>query len=73
MRRKEVKDCNWYGGSTANIVVIKDDIVYCASVGDSCCMINNNNNIIWMSEKDLPDNKDEGRRIKKAGGYVVEG
>jgi hypothetical protein len=26
-----------------------------------------------MSEKDLPDDKDEGRRIKKAGGYVVEG
>lgn len=55
MRKKKVDDKNWYGGSTANIVVIKNETIYCGNVGDSCCLISNNNDIIWLNEKDLPD------------------
>jgi serine/threonine protein phosphatase PrpC len=61
-------------GCTANLVMIKDNVIYCANAGDSRAVIcNKDGNAENLSEDHKPDNKIEKDRIYKAGSTVQEG
>ena len=64
-----VKDC----GSTGTIILIDNDTVYCANVGDSKCYYINDNEAIQMTEDHNCKNKDEVEAIKKKGVKVFNG
>lgn len=46
-------------GCTANVVLIRDGIIYCANAGDSRAVICNNGEAENLSEDHKPDNKIE--------------
>lgn len=61
-------------GCTANVVLIKDGVIYCANAGDSRAVIcNNKGEAENLSEDHKPDNKIEKDRIYKAGSSVQDG
>ena len=60
-------------GCTANVVMIKDDVIYCANAGDSRAVICNNGVAEDLSTDHKPDDKKEKDRIYKAGSTVTEG
>lgn len=64
-----VKEC----GSTGTIILIDNDTVYCANVGDSKCYYINDKEAIQMTEDHNCKNKDEVEAIKKKGVKVFNG
>lgn len=60
-------------GCTANVIIICQDVVYCANAGDTRCCIGHNGELVKMSKDHKPDDKEEHKRITEAGGYVAEG
>lgn len=60
-------------GCTANVVMIKDWVIYCANAGDSRAVICNRGVAENLSEDHKPDNKIEWDRIYKAGSTVTDG
>lgn len=62
-------------GSTAIIVVIKDNKLYVANVGDSRALLSRAGKVIPLSVDHKPNREDEKQRIEQAGGNVndVEG
>jgi len=60
-------------GCTANVVMIKGDIIYCANAGDSRAVNCNKGVAENLSEDHKPDDKIEKDRIYKAGSTVTEG
>jgi serine/threonine protein phosphatase PrpC len=60
-------------GCTANVIMIKDGMIYCSNAGDSRAVVCNNGVAENMSEDHKPDNKQEKDRIYKAGSTVTEG
>lgn len=62
-----------FAGCTANVIVIKDDVVYCANAGDTRCCICSNGQLIKMSKDHKPDDDLERQRITDAGGFVSDG
>lgn len=57
-------------GCTANVVMIRDGVIYCANAGDSRAVVCNNGVAENLSEDHKPDNKIEKDRIYKAGSTV---
>ena len=64
-----VKEC----GSTGTIILIDNDIVYCANVGDSKCYIINDKEAIQITEDHNCKNNLEVESIKKKGVKVFNG
>lgn len=61
-------------GSTAVVVVLTPQWVVCANAGDSRSVLcKQGNTPVPMSYDHKPDDDDEERRIKAAGGYVASG
>jgi len=60
-------------GCTANVVMIKDNEIYCANAGDSRCVLASEGKAIDLSEDHKPENEIEKARILKAGSEIVEG
>lgn len=57
-------------GCTANVVMIKDNVIYCANSGDSRAVVCSDGVAENLSEDHKPDNKIEKDRIYKAGSVV---
>lgn len=57
-------------GCTANVVLIKEGVIYCANAGDSRAVICNRGKAENLSEDHKPDDKIERDRIYKAGSTV---
>ena len=72
-KEKEGEDEESMAGCTANVIVIKDKIIYCANAGDTRCCLSNNGKLVRMSKDHKPDNEIEKQRITEAGGFISEG
>jgi len=57
-------------GCTANVILIKNNTLYCANAGDSRCCISNNGKLIKLSKDHKPTDAKERSRIMAAGGAV---
>lgn len=59
-------------GSCANVVMIVNQTIYVANVGDSRCLmsINNGTQIAVLSRDHKPDDEQEKQRIQLAGGKI---
>jgi serine/threonine protein phosphatase PrpC len=60
-------------GCTANVLLIKNGIVYVANAGDSRAVLSKGKLAIELSADHKPDMENEKRRIIKAGGVVEDG
>lgn len=60
-------------GCTANVIMIKGDVIYCANAGDSRAVISNRGIAENLSEDHKPEDKIERDRIYKAGSVITEG
>jgi protein phosphatase 1G len=60
-------------GSTALVILIKNDIIYVANVGDSRCVLSRNGKALSLSYDHKPEDCQERRRIERCGGRVVQG
>lgn len=71
---KKMNSITGLSGSTANLVLILKDMIYCANVGDSRAQILANRQISWelidMSRDHKPTIPEEKQRILKAGGRI---
>lgn len=59
-----------YIGTTATIILIKDNKIYCANVGDSKAFILYNKNYKQISSDHKCSSEEEVERIKKCGGKI---
>ncbi|XP_047998538.1 probable protein phosphatase 2C T23F11.1 [Leguminivora glycinivorella] len=57
-------------GSTAVVVLIKDNTLYCANVGDSRAIASVGGAVEMLSYDHKPNNEEELRRITAGGGWV---
>jgi protein phosphatase 2C family protein 2/3 len=57
-------------GTTAVCVLIVDNVIYCANIGDSRAVASINCECVPLSQDHKPDNPLELKRILAAGGYV---
>ena len=65
----EAENC----GSTGTVVIINNNAVYCANVGDSkCYFINKTNNIIQLSEDHNCNNQKDREELKKKGVLIFQ-
>ena len=61
-------------GTTANVVIVAPQWVVCANAGDSRSVFSKNGNkAVPLSYDHKPDDEEEERRIRAAGGYVAGG
>ena len=60
-------------GSTACVVVVMKDSIYCANSGDSRAVLCRNSQAVELSFDHKPDNDDEQARIESAGHFVEDG
>jgi len=58
-------------GSTATSALVLGKRLYCANVGDSRTMICRNFQPILLSQDHKPNREDESKRIRDAGGFVI--
>lgn len=58
-------------GTTAVCILIVDNIIYCANIGDSRAVASVNCECIPLSHDHKPENPQELKRILNAGGYVL--
>ncbi|CAJ0942558.1 unnamed protein product, partial [Mesorhabditis belari] len=65
---EEMKDDG--SGTTAVVVLVQRDTVYCGNVGDSRAVLSECGKAIPLSYDHKPDNEEEQRRIIAAGGFV---
>jgi serine/threonine protein phosphatase PrpC len=61
-----------YTGSTATLVIISDNKIYCGNVGDSKSYLINNEKVIQISTDHKCTNEEEGIRIKNSGGQIIK-
>ncbi|KAF7287195.1 hypothetical protein GWI33_002016 [Rhynchophorus ferrugineus] len=61
---------NEQSGSTAITVMIKENSLFCANIGDSRAIASVNNKMERLSFDHKPNNTEEYERIIEAGGYV---
>jgi len=57
-------------GSTATLILIDNNIIYCANIGDTTCYYIYNNNINKLSKDHNIKNEKEIVRIKKSNGLI---
>ncbi|CAG9326602.1 unnamed protein product [Blepharisma stoltei] len=60
-------------GCTAVVALIRGNMLYVANAGDSRCVLARNRRAINMSQDHKPELENEFRRIKDAGGSVIDG
>lgn len=61
-------------GCTANVILIIDNLVFCANAGDSrTILITDNGTVLPLSIDHKPDNQIEKSRISAAGGFIIDG
>lgn len=72
-KEKESEDEDSMAGCTANVIIIKDRVIYCANAGDTRCCVSNNGKLVKLSKDHKPDNELEKQRITEAGGFISEG
>jgi serine/threonine protein phosphatase PrpC len=60
-------------GCTAVVVLIKDNVLYVANLGDSRCILSRDNKAFPLSSDHKPGDQTEKQRIERAGGQVVCG
>jgi serine/threonine protein phosphatase PrpC len=60
-------------GCTANVCLVTDTDIYVANAGDSRCIVVNKGKTENMSVDHKPDDEIELKRIKNAGGQVIDG
>ena len=66
---REAENC----GSTGTIVVLDNNFIYCANVGDSKCFyINNKNNAFQLTEDHHCSNQKEREELKKKGIMIFQ-
>ena len=59
-------------GTTACVVLITPDEIYCSNAGDSRGVLNRGGNVVELSYDHKPDNREEEQRINKAKHFVSE-
>ncbi|XP_023035473.1 probable protein phosphatase 2C T23F11.1 isoform X2 [Drosophila willistoni] len=59
-------------GTTAVVVLIKDNVLYCANAGDSRCIACVNGELELLSVDHRPDNVTEMQRIQAAGDFYYK-
>lgn len=57
-------------GSTAVVVLVKDNVLYCANAGDSRAIACINGKLEILSMDHKPNNENESKRIIEGGGWV---
>lgn len=57
-------------GSTAVVVLVKDNMLYCANAGDSRAIACVNGRLETLSVDHKPNNESESKRIIEGGGWV---
>ncbi|KAM8710290.1 hypothetical protein ACLKA7_016995 [Drosophila subpalustris] len=57
-------------GSTAVVVLVKDNMLYCANAGDSRAIASVNGRLETLSVDHKPNNESESKRIIEGGGWV---
>ncbi|KAH8302201.1 hypothetical protein KR044_003946 [Drosophila immigrans] len=57
-------------GSTAVVVLVKDNMLYCANAGDSRAIASINGQLETLSMDHKPNNEAESKRIIEGGGWV---
>lgn len=60
-------------GCTANVILIKDNIITVANAGDSRCVIASDGRAEDLSEDHKPENEIEKARIQNAGSEITDG
>eukprot|EP01033_Poteriospumella_lacustris_P007324 gene7324-5271_t len=60
-------------GSTSTTALILGKRLYCANVGDSRTMVCRNFEPVLLSNDHKPSREDESKRIRDAGGFVING
>jgi serine/threonine protein phosphatase PrpC len=60
-------------GTTACIVLVTPDWLVCSNAGDSRAVFSKSQRAVPLSYDHKPDDEDEERRIRAAGGYVAGG
>ena len=61
----------WHAGSTACVVLLTPETLYCASCGDSRCVASSQAQpVVQMSIDHKPDLPVEAKRIEQAGFYI---
>ena len=65
---KEAENC----GSTGTLIVVNNNSVYCANVGDSKCFYISKNNVEQLSEDHNCSNEKEKEELKKKGILVFQ-
>lgn len=73
LRYKEIQPIAMAAGSTGVVLLIKNDIYYCANVGDTRCVVARDGKALMLTRDHKPDNPEERARIEKAGGSVING
>lgn len=58
-------------GSTATTALLLGNRVYCANVGDSRTLLCRNFSAYALSQDHKPSREDEAKRIKDAGGFII--
>ncbi|KAK9502827.1 hypothetical protein O3M35_011526 [Rhynocoris fuscipes] len=61
---------NEMSGTTAVIVLIRENVVYCGNVGDSRAIACVDGNVLALSNDHKPNQDEESQRIKDAGGFI---
>jgi serine/threonine protein phosphatase PrpC len=59
-------------GCTLVTALISPTHIFCANVGDSRCVLGSNKTTINLSEDHKPNNREEKKRIKRGGGFVLD-
>ena len=59
-------------GSTAVVVVVNNNNIYCANVGDSKCFYLNKNNVVQLTEDHNCKNEKEKEELKKKGILIFQ-
>lgn len=61
---------NDQAGSTAVTALVKNNVLYCANIGDSRAIASINGKVEALSQDHKPSNEHELKRIMAAGGWV---
>jgi serine/threonine protein phosphatase PrpC len=60
-------------GCTANVILIKENKIYCSNAGDSRSVLAKQGVAVELSKDHKPDDETEKNRIVKAGSTVTDG
>ena len=71
---KDLEKCNEAEncGSTGTIVIVNNNSLYCANVGDSKCFYISKNNVVQISEDHNCTNQKEREELKKKGVLIFQ-